>query len=99
MVLLEGNQKEQSIQIPFNDWRKERISMAIKECTSRHKKYTEDKRVTYITPRLPLWFIAKYFWKQEGAYSPEEFRREVNKIYNREVPDDEMFYIHFGDFQ
>lgn len=85
--------------IPFNSWSKERIKLGVKHCTSRHKKYTKDKRVTYITPRLPFWIIRSFLWKPEGALSPEELQKVVNDIYKRVVEDDEMFYVHFGDFR
>lgn len=81
--------------IPFNDWSKGRIKLGMKRCTSRHKKYTKDKRVTWISPKLPWWFIRTYLWKDEGAKSIEELQAEIEKIYKRKVPDDEEFYVHF----
>lgn len=85
-------------EIPFNDWSQESIDHGWKECTSRHRRYAKDKRVYYITPKLPLWFIKKYLWKAEGANSPEELQSVFNGIYKREVPGTEMFYVHFGYF-
>lgn len=84
--------------IPFNSWSRERIHLRWKICTSRHKRYPKDKRVKYITPKLPWWLIRTYFWKAEGAVSPRELQNVIEKIYHREVPDDELFYVHFGDF-
>ena len=85
--------------IPFNEWSKDRILNNYKHCTSRHKRYSKDIRVQYITPKLPWWLIKNYFWKAEGAYSPNELQEVIETIYKREVSDDEMFYVHFGNFR
>jgi len=85
--------------IPFNGWSKDRIARGMKTCTSRHTRYTDDPRVTYISPALPKWFIVKYFWKEEGAKSPEELIEVFSNIYGRVVGVNEKFYIHFGDFR
>ena len=85
--------------IPFNDWSKERIKLGWKKCTSRHKRYTEDERVTWISPKLPWWFIRTYLWKPEGGKSPEELQAVVEDIYKRKVPDEEGFYLHFGEYK
>jgi len=68
-------------------------------CTSRHKKYSKDKRVYYITPKLQWWFIKKFLWEEEGADSPEELQEVIEDILNRKVPDAELFHVHFGDFK
>ena len=85
--------------IPFNEWSQKRIKQGFKICTSRHKKYIEDKRVTFITPKLPWWFIRRYLWEPEGAMSPVELQLVIEEIYEREVLDGEEFYVHFGDFR
>jgi hypothetical protein len=87
------------MKIPFNDWSKERIEKGMKICTSRHKRYPNDPRVTWVSPKLPWWFIRKYLWKQEGATSPEELQEVIEGIYKRVVPDEEEFYVHFGGFK
>ena len=92
-------QTKLSYEIPFNEWSKIRIDEGRKKCTSRHKRYSKDTRVYYITPKLPLWFIKQYLWRDEGADSPEELQKIFNKIYKREVDDDELFYVHFGFFK
>jgi len=84
--------------IPFNDWSKQRIREGRKVCTSRHKRYIKDKRVTWISPLLPWWFITKYLWKPEGADSPEELQQVINDIYKRKVANDEEFFVHFGNY-
>jgi len=85
-------------EIPFNHWSQSRISAGMKSCTSRHSKYPNDKRVTWISPKLPFWFIKQYLWMPEGATGPEELQKVINDIYNREVSGDEEFYVHFGQF-
>jgi len=85
--------------IPFNAWSKERIQIGQKICTSRHKRYPKDPRVTYITPRLPWWLIVNYFYEPEGARDPRELQEVIESIYGRKVGDEEMFYVHFGDFK
>jgi len=86
-------------EIPFNDWSKERIELGTKDCTSRHKRYPNDKRVYWISPKLPWWFITAYLWKEEGANSPIELQDVIEKIYKRTVQRDELFYVHFGNFK
>jgi hypothetical protein len=85
--------------IPFSKWSEERIKTHKKSCTSRHKKYSHDNRVLWISPKLPFWFIKKYLWKDEGANSPEELQEIVNEIYGRIVEPNEMFFVHFGNFE
>ena len=84
--------------IPFNDWSKERIKQGRKFCTSRHKRYPHDGRVLYITEKLPWGLIRRCLWQTEGADSPKELQQEIEKIYKRKVPDDEGFFVHFGDY-
>lgn len=84
--------------IPFNAWSKERIAQGRKICTSRHKKYLHDHRVTLIEQHT--WgAIRENLWKDEGANSPEELQEVIEAIYKRVVPDDEEFYVHWGDFR
>ena len=85
--------------IAFNEWSRERIKQGRKICTSRHNRYPEDSRVFYISPQLPWWLIRTYFWEDEGADSPEELQEVIERIMHRNVLDDELFYVHFGDFE
>ncbi len=84
--------------IPFTSWSQERIRTGQKVCTSRHKRYSKDPRVTHIV-RLPWWIIVNYLYEPEGAMSPIELQQVIDGIYGRHVPDDEMFYVHWGDFR
>ena len=85
--------------IPFNAWSRERIARGVKHCTSRHKRYAGDPRVTWISPKLPWWFIRTYLWEVEGAESPEELQSVIDGIYKRPVQADELFFVHFGNFK
>lgn len=85
--------------IPFNAWSKERIDAGKKFCTSRHKKYPDDPRVYFITPKMPWGVIRTYLYEAEGATSPEELQSVIEDIYHREVKDDELFFVHFGNFK
>ena len=78
----------------FNKWSQTRRELGIKQLTSRTKAYTDDKDVEYVTPPLPWWFIKKFLWKSEGAFSPEELQRVINQIHRRKVSPDKMFYVH-----
>lgn len=86
-----------SERIPFNSWSRERIKQGRKKCTSRTRVW-DDPRVTWVSPLLPVWFIAKYLYKDEGADSPEEYRKVINQIFRKQVPDWKELYVHFGDF-
>lgn len=85
--------------LPFNAWSKERIQQGRKIFTSRKEKYEDDDRVIWISPPLPWWFIRNYLYKQEGADSPSELQNVIHKIFKRKVEDDELFYVHMGDFR
>lgn len=85
--------------IPFNAWSIQRIQEGRKMCTSRHKKYSKDPRLFYITPKLQWWFIKKFLWKEEGASSPGELQEVIEDILKRKVPDGELFHVHFGVFK
>lgn len=84
--------------IPFNAWSKERIRQGRKFCTSRHKRYV-DERVLFIVNDIPWWFIREHLWKVEGADSPGELQAVIEDIMKRHVPDDELFNVHIGDFR
>lgn len=91
--------RKKTEKIPFNEWSKNRIDSGMKICTSRHRKYAKDSRVKWISPKLPWWFIRNYLYYAEGAISPIELQEVIDNIYKRKVPDDEEFYVHFGDFK
>lgn len=78
----------------FNKWSKDRIACGIKTLTSRTKPYLDDPDVKYVTQPLPLWFIKKYLYRDEGASSPEELQRVINQIFRKEVSEDRLFYVH-----
>jgi hypothetical protein len=49
--------------------------------------------------RLPWWIIVNYLYEPEGARDPKELQAVIDGIYGRHVPDEEMFYVHWGDFK
>lgn len=77
----------------YSKWSKERILKGKKSLTSRQKPHY-DSEVRYITGPLPLWFIKKYLYKDEGADSPEELQKVINQIFRRKVDDKKLFYVH-----
>jgi hypothetical protein len=85
--------------IPFNVWSRERILRGVKFSTSRHKKYLGDGRVFWVSPKMPWGVIKKYFFGLEGADSPQELQGVIEDIYKRPILDDELFYLHIGDFR
>lgn len=96
------------IEIPFNDWSRERLSNMEKYATSRNKKYGEvgdwfivdDIDYTLdIVIQLPLWFVAKELFISEGADAPEEFVEVWKRIHPRKgyVPNQIVWYHHFKE--
>ena len=86
------------MKLNFNNWSWRKIDCGMKKCTSRKKQY-DDPRVEWITPRLPWGFIKRYFYRLEGANSEEELQIVIEDIHGREIKDNELFYVHFGNFQ
>ena len=78
----------------FNAWSQKRIALGIKHLTSRRIAYIGDPDVEFITAPLPWWFIKRFLWEGEGAYSPEELQRVINGIFRRTVGPEELFYVH-----
>ena len=94
------------IEIPFNEWSKDKLDKFIKNATSRNKQYGEKgdtfdyDGVRYeivFVAKLPLWFIAKYLFKSEGAESDVEFIEVWIGIHPRArwTPNKEVFYHYF----
>ena len=86
------------MKLPFNKWSQERINLGKKFCTSRTKKYTDPRVVNVI--KMPLWVVAAYLWKMEGADSPQEFEKVWREIHPKRgwTPNLDVF-VHFGDFR
>ena len=82
--------------LTFNPWSLKRIEEGRKFCTSRRSPHG-DERVLGVV-RLPWWFIKEHLYTIEGADSPDELQRIINQVQRRRVTDDEMFWVHFGDF-
>ena len=83
--------------IPFNAWSKRRIAEGRKFCTSRSKIYKDDRVIGIVN--MPWGIIKKYLYEAEGADSPEELQKVIDMIHRKVVPDDKMFWVHFGNFK
>ena len=79
----------------FNTWSKERMKQGRKFLTSRKEPHRNDDDVLAVLPNpLPWWFIRRFLWKDEGADSPDELQRVINKIFRRKIKGEEMFFVH-----
>ena len=73
----------------------ERIRQGRKTLTSRTSIHYPDEDVeNYLEHPLPLWFIKKYLYRDEGADSPEELQRVINQIFRRKVDENRLFFVH-----
>lgn len=93
------------INIPFNEWSKQRLRDGRKSCTSRKKKcgvlgdlFKVDGttyRITKIEQR-PLGYVAIRLRHQEGADNSVEFLQVWRDIYpNVKMRLTDMVYVHF----
>jgi len=98
------------IEIPFNEWSKEKLNLCVKEATSRTKKYGDigdtfivgsQKYEIDLIIKLPLWFIAQVLYKSEGALNMYEFFQVWDKIHFRKKMelDKEIWYHHFKEIE
>jgi len=86
------------INIPFNEWSKEKLRSQTKKATSRNSKYGKVgdtfKVILFenglfieyeleLILRLPLWFVAEDLYRSEGASSKEEFISVWQSIHPR----------------
>ena len=96
------------IEIPFNDWSKERLGLSVKNAKSRNKKYGnvgdtfivgESVYMLDLVVKLPLWFIAQELWRTEGCICDIEFMGIWEKIHPRKgwVDNQEVWYHHFKE--
>lgn len=96
------------IEIPFNDWSKERLRGQLKKATSRYKKYGDVGDLFTIQGysyelelviKVPLWFIAEDLYQSEGANSSDEFKKIWVEIHPKKGfrPFDEVWYHHFKE--
>ena len=94
------------IEIPFNDWSKDRIRSGDKFATSRNKKYGEKgdfvrfedwKLKLMFVVKIPLWFIRAWLYESEGCENSDEFVTVWCKIHPRKgwVDNQEVWYHCF----
>ena len=92
------------IHIPFNEWSARRLEARKKFCTSRNKRYGQPGQ-TFVCIReyviigcakMPLWMVAKYLWRMEGAVSEADFKYVWSQIHPKTgfVPD-QLVWVHF----
>lgn len=96
------------IEIPFNQWSRDRINNQTKKATSRNKKYgkvgdnfiVDDWRYELeMIIKVPLWFVAENLYRTEGCESSAEFQNIWADIHPRKGfrPFDEVWYHHFKE--
>ena len=79
----------------FNEWSKERIRKGTKRLTSRREMHLADSDIDWVTPfPLPLWFICEFLYRDEGADSPEDLKKQIDKIFRKKVDINREFYVH-----
>lgn len=72
------------INIPYNNWSIGKFRYRVKTATTRSKRYGEIGDIhsvvglslwleTIYQARVTLGFVARYFWRHEGAISEEDF--------------------------
>lgn len=95
------------IEIPFNDWSRERIKHEKKFATTRSKQYgkagdyfvCEGKTCELeFVVKLPLFFISLYLYETEGAESSLEFNKVWMEIHPRKTLEQmlgENYWYHF----
>ncbi len=94
------------INIPFNEWSKERLLILRKTATSRTKKYGESGDIFIVNDikyelefvmKLPLHVIRDYLYKTEGCVSKMEFEKVWADIHPKKGWDDNqmVWYHHF----
>jgi len=101
------------IDIPFNDWSKNRLLDRRKTATTRSKRYGEpgDTFEVDLSPRpfksyelvsielMTLKEIAEEHYDEEGAESPQEFIEVWNEIhpFRKYRPDDKKWFHKFKE--
>lgn len=82
----------------FNAWSRKKIREGKKTLTSRRVRYTDDPDIEFVLEHpLPWWFIREFLYRDEGADSPYELQKVINRIFRRQVHKDELFYVHVLD--
>ena len=91
------------IKIPFNNWSKGRVENLSKRATSRTKIYGNEGDYFVVNNKeflilaiikLPTNYIIKFLYSIEGAFNPEELRKQLNKIFRgNKLPN--YLYTHF----
>jgi len=93
------------IEIPFQDDFKDRMLQGRKEITSRSKRYGHEGDIFEAfgarfllrwVRRIPLRFVAQYFYKGEGFSYPGEFIKCWKRLHPRKgYSPGQLVYAHF----
>jgi len=97
-----------SIEIPFNEWSRERLKKGLKRATSRSKQYGKVGQVFEVEGkqfkldlviRVPLFFVAEELYLSEGCECYDEFLSVWTDIHPRRgyQPLDLVWYHHFKE--
>ena len=78
----------------FNAWSRKRRELGVKHLTSRKEPHENDPGVEYFVGPLPWKFIRRFLFRDEGAVCPEELQSVINQIWRKEVPDDQLLFVH-----
>ncbi len=84
--------------INLDEWSNKKIIEGKKMCEIREKKYLDDPRIDWITPKLPYSFIEEFLYFAEGADSPGELKDVLEKRFNKNICEEDRFFVHFGKF-
>ena len=94
------------INIPFNEWSRDKLRLGLKTSTARSSVYGHEgdyffevkkKFAIKMVWRCPLWFIRDFLFSLEGAETKQEFEKVWCEIHPKKrfmLPNEE-FYVHF----
>lgn len=92
------------VEIPLTDWEKERIAMKQKYMITKKEACGEPEdtftvgdteyTIKFVVKRR-LAVVAHYYWKEEGAHTPEEFIRNWEEQYGEYNPKDTVYQHTF----
>ena len=96
----------EEIEIPFNEWSREKLEEGVKSATSRTKRYGKvgdtfkengSKYQFTVVTKFPLWFIAFHLYKTEGCISSKDFEDIWKTIHPKKgwMGTQVVWYHHF----
>lgn len=95
------------IEIPFNEWSRQKLFDYKKWATTRTKRYGEIGDEFHVSGyyymidlviKVPLWFVKNCLYESEGCDSPIEFVKIWRKIHKRKgFNGNQMVWYHHFD--